>query len=239
MKSIRFAVSAVALSFCVTAGARTIVYDSWTPLGTFSGITAVLDPSLLPYGALPSAVTSLVLDPGASVSQYTVYGNVNMMNAAKGDMFVWNATGAVQQPNNQLQPNDQQFILNLSTATSFQLTFNDDAESCAGDTASFTLNGLTYQTANPCRGGEPIGMDHCLIVHCTGYTESVFNFAVVSGKVELESALPRSWTVAASAPEIDPDSASSALSLLLASVVILVGSRRKLAPSPVDSGRPT
>jgi hypothetical protein len=233
MKSVRFAVSALALSFCATAGARTIVYDSWTPMvNKFSGITAVLDPSLLPYGALPSAVTSLVLDPGASVSQYTVYTNTNMPSAPKGDMFVWNATGALQQPGNQPQPNDQQFILTLSSATSFQLAFNDDAETCGGDTASFTLNGLTYQTANPCRGGMAVGEDNCLNVNCHGYNDSLFKFAVVGGTVELESALPRSWTVgAASAPEIDLDSASGALTLLAGGAVILVSTRRKRAPA--------
>jgi hypothetical protein len=229
----RSAIGALALGLTVTAGARTIQYDSWTPQGTFSGTSVSLDPSALPYGALPSAVTSLVLDPYVTSSQYTVYANVNFVNTFKGDMYVWTSTDA------QNFPDDQQFEIKAESATTFELDFNDDATGCAGQSASFTLNAVTYRTSSPCTAGmtEPAGFTPppASCAKCTGWNESDFLFVVENGLVQLENPLPKGWSVSpASAPELDTNSLGGSLTLLAGSVAVALARRRKSITNSSD-----
>jgi hypothetical protein len=219
-----FFCAALGLTFCMTAAARSISYDDWTANGgTFSGSSATLDPSVLPYGQLPSQVTSLIFNPGASASQYRIITDANLPPAdfpflAKGDAYVWNATDS------QGEPNDQEFVLSLTSATSFSLTFNDDAFSCKGDAAAFTLNGTTYRSGSPCSAGMPLGTTDPSCPKCTGYNTSAFTFEVKNGAVQLDGAVPKGWSVV-SAPEIDVHSAASGLTLLAGFIAIVLGRR--------------
>jgi hypothetical protein len=224
---VRYVIFAFALGLSMTAGARSIQYDSWTPEGTFSGTSAVLAPSTLTYGALPSAVTSLVLDPAVTSSKYDVYANVNFVNTFKGDMYVWTATDANG------FPDDQQFELKLTSSSTFELDFNDDALSCGGQTASFTLNGLIYRSSSPCTAGmqvPAVGLPQppasCRL--CAGYNSSDFRFDVTNRQVELQSALPAGWSVSpASAPELDSSSLGGGLTLLAGCLAVTVARSRK------------
>jgi hypothetical protein len=222
----RSTIGALALGLSVTAGARTIQYDSWTPQGTFSGTSVSLDSSALPYGALPSAVTSLVLDPYVTSSQYTVYANVNFVNTFKGDMYVWTATDAHN------FPDDQQFEVKVTSTTNFELDFNDDATGCAGQAASFTLNAMTYRASSPCTAGmtAPAGFPPlpASCAKCTGWNASDFLFDVKNGLVQLQSPLPKGWSVGpASAPELDTNFLGGSLTLLAGSVAVTLARRRK------------
>jgi hypothetical protein len=218
--------AALGLTFCMTAAARSISYDDWTRnAGTFSGTSATLDPSVLPYGQLPSQVTSLVLNSGAAVSQYRIITDANLPPAffGKGDAYIWNATDS------QGEPNDQQFMLKLTSASSFSLTFNDDAFSCAGHAASFTLNGTTYRSGSPCSAGVIVGTTDPSCPLCTGFNSSAFTFDVKNGTLQLDGAIPKGWSVVA-APEIDVQSASSGLTLLAGFIAIALGRRHSRLP---------
>jgi uncharacterized protein YbdZ (MbtH family) len=213
--------AALSLMVCMTASARSVSFDDWTHyVGAYSGTTATITPATLPYGILPSAVTSLELDPGAGAAGYQVVTNANLPKKyfAPGDAYTWFGTDAPG-----TDPDDQQFRVLTNTRKDFSLVFNDDSLSCAGQTASFTLNGTTYKSSSPCTAGMLVGTTDPTCLTCTGYNTSAFEFDVKNGKLQLDGALPTGWSVAA-APELDARSGASG------SLLVLLG-RRRLAPS--------
>jgi hypothetical protein len=117
-----------------------------------------------------------------------------------------------------------------TSASDFTIYFNYAAASCAGETASFTVSGTTYKSANPCsvsgkNGGEAGG--------APPDEGSGNDFVVDKGKVVT---IPAGWTAqtTAKAPEMSSSSAVAALTLLMGLVAVLrgrLGSWRRAATS--------
>jgi hypothetical protein len=101
-----------------------------------------------------------------------------------------------------------------------------DLSTCAGTPATFTVNHATYTAQDPCKSGD-VAFD---------FLNGGFHDATVGGLLGTNSAqsvLPNGWSCvgagcpgAVSAPEIDPASAASAMTLLFGVIAVLRARRR-------------
>jgi hypothetical protein len=217
------AITMLAVAAYAPAHARSISYDSWSgPNGTGTGNSISFDAANpLPYGLLADGVTSLVLAPGigSSSAPYSFFDNSNLVNQStfpppKGDMFVWKGTDATG------QPADEQIVLTTSS-NQLVIQFNYDAADaavCSGQFATLAINHVTYKAGSPCGAGTVVGGSGAG-VDITGFNSSQFVFDTSSTKVQLE-ALPSGWNAVA-APELDPRSSVSALTLLFGGLAVL------------------
>jgi hypothetical protein len=103
---------------------------------------------------------------------------------------------------------------------------------CSAAPASFTVNGATYTAKNPCKSGD-VAFD---------FVSGGFHDAIVGGlfanttgapNTVTQSSLPTGWSCSGSgcpgavgAPEIDPASAASAMTLLFGIIAVLRTRRR-------------
>lgn len=203
-------IGTLGIAVCSAAGARSISTDGWSTIGSGNGATVTVDSSnpLPAEGALPPGVVSLVFSPGTAPDNYTI----SSLNGS-GDMYVWG--------------NSEQVIVN-SGASGFTIDFNyGGASSCPSETAMLSVNGATYSAANPCARGTEMKGIGANSGNPYDYFQNEFVFGLnKSGNLQLDGS---GWGPVA-APEIDPNSAFSGLTLLLGGVAVIVGRRR----SPVS-----
>jgi hypothetical protein len=217
-------IALVALSVCGTANARrSVAIDSWQdapasaagsgpPLGTslvFNSTTT------LASGSLPSWLTSLVITPTPSGQQ--IGGEPQVQNSSglrNGNMWSFGSTG----------DDGQQYggqVALYPTANNLTIDLNFAAPSCSGQTASLSINGLSYSASNPCAAGSippSLAGDE--------YNQSQFIFGLNSaGKLGLEDAVPEGWSLV-SAPEIDPRGFPGEIALLAGCLALARSSRR-------------
>jgi hypothetical protein len=97
----------------------------------------------------------------------------------------------------------------FTTSGAIEVDFNYFNTSCGGESASLAVGKQKYTSGNPCAAGD-----------------NAFFFNDSTGKLVLEGAVS-GWKpgTVASAPEIDPNSAVTGLSLLLGSLAVLRGRR--------------
>jgi hypothetical protein len=218
-------IALVALSLCGTANARrSVAVDTWQsappsaagsgpPVGTslvFNSTTT------LASGSLPGWLTSLVITPTPSGEQ--IGGLPQVQNASSlpnGNMWGFLSTG----DDGQLYGGQ---VALYPTTNNLTIDLNYAAPSCSGQTASLSINGLSYLASNPCANGVPP------ITSPTDdqYSQSQFIFGLNSaGKLGLEDAVPKGWSVV-SAPEIDPRGFPGEIALLAGCLAVLRSSRR-------------
>jgi hypothetical protein len=217
-------IALVALSLCGTANARrSVAVDTWQsappsaagsgpPVGTslvFNSTTT------LASGSLPAWLTSLVITPTPSGEQ--IGGLPQVQNASSlpnGNMWGFLSTG------DDAQLYGGQVAL-YPTANNLTIDLNYAAPSCSGQTASLSINGLSYSASNPCEAGP-------IITSPTDdqYNQSQFIFGLNgAGKLVLEDAIPMGWSVV-SAPEIDPRGLPGEIALLAGCLAVMRSSRR-------------
>jgi hypothetical protein len=215
---------------CSAASARGILIDNWqpTPPGNFTNSTsATIDfTNTALFGGTLAGISALGFSPGTSTPGFTIATiESNQIEYAFG--------GSVGMPSEQviIIP----FGASAGSVPSFDLSFGYDsngsvtgtASGGTGETASLSINGVTYTANNPGSLSETNGVFH-----------------IVGGVIENLSDILTGWTSSASsgggggggggggtmnAPEIDPASAASALTLLLGGLTILASRQRKPA----------
>ena len=214
------AFAACAVFMCGSASARRgVSVDSWQPGPNSvdaSGTSLVFNStSTLASGALPSWVSSLTLTPGTSIPGGSP--NVSQPTLPAGDMWTYASLG-----------DDGTFggeeAIILPTANSLTVEFEYAALSCSKETASMSLNGMSFSAVNPCVGG----------VITTDPEGNTFNLSTLvfglnsSGKVSLEGALPTGWSAAAAAaPELGSSGVINALMLMGGGIAMAFGRRRR------------
>src|ERR1700728_2069882 len=187
-------IALVALSLCGTANARrSVAVDTWQsappsaagsgpPVGTslvFNSTTT------LASGSLPSWLTSLVITPTSSGEE--IGGLPQVQNASSlpnGNMWGFLSTG------DDAQLYGGQVAL-YPTTNDLTIDLNYAAPSCSGQTASFSINGLSYSASNPCKAGS-------IIISPTDdeYNQSQFIFGLNgAGKLGLQDAVPMGWSL--------------------------------------------
>lgn len=211
---------------CSAANARGILIDNWTPTpaGNFTDSTsATVDfTNAALFGGTLAGISALSFSPGTLTPGFTIATiESNQIEYAFG--------GSVG------MPSEQVIIVPIGASAgsvpSFDLSFGYDFDGGVtgtpsggtGETASLSINGVTYTANNPANLSETNGVFH-----------------IVGGAIENMSAILTGWTSSAagggggggtvSAPEIDPASAGSALTLLAGGLIVLASStRRKVA----------
>jgi len=214
MKSIYSVASTIVgmLMLFGTAESRSLSSMNWegpsngTPTsgsGTSATLDALTSPILLADGSSLSGL-DLSFAPGTSATSYSI-----LTNDTPGDgvAYLW---GGFDMNGN--QTGDAVALINGGST----LTVDFDYASTTGcSTASITVDSVMYSAAKPCSLSD--SKTELVFNTSTGALESPSNFLNGGG-----------WTeqpVVASAPEIDPASAMSGLTLLFGALAILRGRR--------------
>jgi hypothetical protein len=207
-----FATLTLGIAVCGSASAhRGIPVDTWQGGQAVAGSSLVFNSSsTLASGTLPSWVSSLTMTPGTSTTVSDLETPQGPDPA--GDLWIWE-TGRNEEAVN-FHP----------TSTGLTVEFDYTALSCSGETATVTLDGLSFSTTNPCNKG----------VILTGaftplqYNASTFVFGLdSSGKVALESSLPKGWSETAAAPEMSAGGLFNSVALLAGGLAVALGRRRR------------
>jgi hypothetical protein len=209
----------VGIVACGSASAhRGIPVDTWEGGENVAGSSLVFNSSsTLPSGTLPSWVSSLTLTPGTSVDQSDV--EIPQPGQPAGDLYIWDPTqgddGSSAEEGVQLHP----------TTSTLTVEFDYTALSCSSETASLTLDGMSFSAANPCNKGVILTGVYTPVQ----YNASTFVFGLnSSGKVALEGALPIGWSeTAAAAPEMGTAGLVSSMALLAGGLAVAFGRRRR------------
>jgi hypothetical protein len=206
---------------CSAASARGILIDNWqpTPPGNSTNSTSATvdftDTAL--FGGTLAGISALGFSPGTLTPGFTIATiESNQIEYAFG--------GSVGMPSEQviIIP----FGASAGSVPSFDLSFGYDGDGSvtgtasggSGETASLKINGVTYTANHPADLSDTNGVFH-----------------IVGGVIENLSDILTGWTSSTdgggggtvNAPEIDPSSAVSALTLLLGGLTILAGRHRK------------
>jgi hypothetical protein len=208
-------IGTLGIAMCSAAGARSISTDGWTEISSGTGNTVTINSSapLPAEGTLPPGVISLVFSPGTTtVNTYSI-----LSQNLSGDMYLWS--------NSSNSTNEQ--VIVQPTGNGFTMDFNYDATGCAGETANLSVNGTSYSARSPCAAGAIVSeLCNAGSFTCV-FNDSHFAFDTnANGKLQLEGASPAGWSAVA-APEIDPNSAFSGLTLLMGGIAVIVGRRRR------------
>jgi hypothetical protein len=212
MKARHFiALGILGIAICGAADARSIVYDSgqWDPSASFPGSISSTG------GTLNVDGFSLAVAPGGTFAVATfpavpfITGVNNSFPPSTAYEFNWGTDAS----NSDSSSNgiSEQVIVDVTSSTAFSVDFNYASSSCSMENATFSVGGTTYSASNPCSANQK-GSNN--------------EFNVMNGKVSgLPSSDWKSSTTSISAPEMDPNSAFSALALLLGGLAVLLGRR--------------
>jgi hypothetical protein len=155
-------------------------------------------------GSLPSWLDTLTISPGQMSGD--LIGGVPQVNQhgtsqPVADMWGFNTT----EDNPLVNQSTGGQVALYPTSSILTIDLNYAATSCAGQTASISINGLTFSSSNPCKAGNDTNDP---FPPYYDYNQSAFEFGLNSaGKVVLEDSLPAGWSAVSnpvSAPEIDP-----------------------------------
>jgi hypothetical protein len=217
-----------------TAAARGVETNSFDPYpqysGTTTGTSVTLNQSrVLPFSTnsgqleLASIIGGLSFATGTSVTSFSV-----AFDGANETRFSWESS-----------TQDQEVVIGVQhvnasdQATDITIAFGDSATSCPTETASLTIGGTKYSARNPCAlsaglmlppdQSNPYGpLDTGALEFTLGPHGATLQHA--NWYLDRSGSTPAAWTAApASAPEIDPDSAVTALVLLLGGLAIARG----------------
>jgi hypothetical protein len=207
-----------AAALCSNANARNIIADGWQPTSTAgTGTSVTVDPSNLASGASLTGINSMSISVGDEVNNYLV------SRVVLGDMhevqygFFAGPPPFATDPNTPGDEAPEQVIIETTTTgptSSFDVILEDAAQGTEGIAHNFgvnipervTINGITYTANDP------------------------FDLTVTTSDLKFQNgmlvSLPSGWTSSAvSAPEIDPSSAGSGLTLLIGGIAVLMGAR--------------
>jgi hypothetical protein len=206
--------------------ARGIQVDGWQSVSSGSGLTATVDNSP-PLGPTLAGIQSLSFStgtslPGFSVSTFTEGGPENFAIryqwAAVGggvEQVVLNNTEAFNSTTNAFDPTGQ-FSLSFGYSFGTDALGNDNGSATAGnlpEVATLSVNGVTFTTKvapNSLNSIGPLELND----------DSIFKFS--NGVLTNAADIARGWSSATmSAPEINPSSAGSALTLLIGCLAVL------------------
>jgi hypothetical protein len=214
--------SLAASILCATANAgphgSSILIDNWTPTGvTGSTLPITLDTTLAIGPSLTGLLSPLTFSPGGS-GPFTV-ATADSVQPAGHHLYTEYAFGDVTVPDEQILIDP---VLGGASTSAFKVTFNyGSAFGGAGETASLGYGGVTYTLSNPGAAAA-------------GATEFDFSGGVIAN---LSTLLKDGWTSGTgtgtgtgttSAPEIDPASMMSALTLLAGGLAIMISGKRRI-----------
>jgi len=216
MKSnFRLLLGTVAASLlCSAANARGILIDGWTQTSTGTTTSVTVDPTALPAGPILGGITALSFAPGTSTPGFIVATIPGFLDTEYA--FGGSATNPLEQI--VIDP----LFSSTGTTNQFLVSFNyADGFGGAGETASLTVNNVTYTAKNPGALNDTTGVFEFI----GGVLQNVANYATT-------------WTTSTgggggggggtmNAPEIDPASATSALTLLAGGIAIMLSSKRR------------
>ena len=169
-------------------------------------------------------VTSLTLDPGVATNTYVI------AHIGQTTEFEWGTTTSGNCCS--LDNPTAQIILEPVSANTLELSFGGYSQTPAGS-ASFVLNGTTYSTSSPASAfsdatseNDPCGGS---AMTCMTFVGGVLQDAAEWTANNLWTITPSDGGGAVGAPEIDPSSALSAVTLLagMSSVIAGIARRRR------------
>jgi hypothetical protein len=215
------------------AHARGIQVDGWQIVSSGSGLTATVDNDP-PLGPTLAGIQSLSFSsgtsmPGYSVSTFTEGGPefyaIRYEWAAAGggvEQVVVNNTEAYNSTTNTFVPTGQ-FSVAFGYSFGTDDLGNANGSATAGnlpEVATLSVNGVTYTTKvapNSLNGTGELDLND----------DSIFNFS--NGVLTNGADIAQGWSSTATsvAPEIDPSSAGSALTLLIGSLALLSSASKR------------
>jgi hypothetical protein len=214
MKSIELLLfgTVASIVLCGNSIARGIVVDNWQQVGSGPGTSVSVNPTSLPAGSPLGSITALSFAPGTGVPGYSIATLNNLTEYAFG--------GSVAVPNEQtiIDP----VPVTSGTTSTFSVQFNyADTFGGPAETASLTVNDTTYTAKNPGALSDTTGV----LTFVNGVLQGAANY--VGSWTETTSGGGGNPGGGMSAPEIDPASAISALTLLAGGLAILRGGKRR------------
>jgi hypothetical protein len=228
------------------AHARGIQVDGWQTVSSGSGLTATVDNNP-PLGPTLAGIQSLSFSsgtslPGFSVSTFTeggpeFYAIRYQWDAAGGglEQVVLNNTEAFNPTTNTFDPTGQ-FSVSFGYSFGTDDLGNPNGSSTAGnlpEVATLSVNGVTYTTNVAPNSLNSVGPSEL-------HDDSIFNF--LNGVLTNGADVARGWSstgTVMSAPEIDPSSVGSALTLLIGGLAVLssASKQRKSVSVNIKSAR--
>jgi hypothetical protein len=200
---------------CGGANARGILVDAWQQVGSAgSGTSVSVNPASLPVGPPLAGITTLSFAPGTNLPGYLVATLGSLTEYAFGAKPP-GADPFVDQMN-------EQVVVDPLSASKFSVAFNyADTFGGPAETASLTVNDTTYTAKNPGALSDTTGV----LTFVNGVLQGAANY--VGSWTETTSGGGGNPGGGMSAPEIDPASAISALTLLAGGLAILRGGKRR------------
>jgi hypothetical protein len=202
MKATLIGSGLLVMAVCGAASARGISYDGgqFDTQGTVNGATA----SLLLNNNL-TAVFGPGTTTAASADSWTNPNSNFVVPAGVVNVWEYNwGTNVSNDPNGDPIDIMERVTVELLTTGQYDFNFGYESTNCSGETASFSLGTAKFSESNPCANPGAL-------VVTNGVVTSVTNF----------SSVPK-----VSAPEIDPNSAVAALTILLGGLAIVRGARK-------------
>jgi hypothetical protein len=200
----------LAIAICGAVEARSISYDSgqWNT-----------DPNLVFPGTISSTGGTLNVDgssrafaPGGTSTVSTppavpFASGINMFSPEYEFNWGTDATTTATNSNGILEQVIVTLISDTASNKAFTVDFNYLNASCSKETGTFSIGGATYSATDPCAANQKASLNE---------------FSVSNGKV----IAPAGWKpTTTTAPEMDPNSAFSALTLLLGSLAVMLSKR--------------
>jgi hypothetical protein len=230
MNSTKILCAGALVSFIAGAAhARGIQVDGWQSVSSGSGLTATVDNDP-PLGPTLAGIQSLSFSSGTSMPGYSVSTFTEGGPEFYAIRYEWAAAGGgVEQVviNNTEANNSGTFVPTGQFSVAFGYSFGTDdlgnanGSATAGnlpEVATLNVNGVTYTTkVAPNSLNATGGLDN---------DDSIFKFS--NGVLTNSADIATGWSSnAASAPEIDPSSAGSALTLLIGSLAVLSSASKR------------
>jgi hypothetical protein len=213
------------------AHARGIRVDGWQSVSSGNGLTATVDNDP-PLGPTLAGIQLLSFSSGTSLPGFSVATFTEGGPEFFAVRYEWDAVGGgveqvVIDNTEAFNSTTNTFVPTGQFSVSFGYSFGTDdlgnanGSATAGnlpEVASLSVNGVTYTTKvapNSLNGTDSLN----------SHDDSIFNFS--NGVLTNGADIARGWSsTAVSAPEINPSSAGSALTLLMGCLAVL-GSRSK------------
>ncbi len=243
MKSLnlRLCSTLATLALAGSAESHGISGDDWVDSGAGgTGTSVVVTHAVLPGQTSLAGITSLSFSPGTTMAPYEIFSQ--LPNCAlgfecfAGAQYNWSGGGGEETVDliagYSTSPASVDPLPTAAPLTSahYNGPFNDlpvltvlfgygypdqACDSFSGQTASLTVNNVTYKATNPCSLKGVPGPNPPFLTAGAG------DLTFINGVLQAGTGVGWTKSTAVAAPEIDPGSSASALTLFLGSVLVL------------------
>jgi hypothetical protein len=224
-KTRQLLVISLAALMCGTASAKRLTGDAWVETGVPGGTgTASVNLQSPPTGPAITSINSLSFSPGDGLAWGT---------GTLGNLSEYYFGGSALAPSEQVILESSGNEVKVIFAYDYSVDSNGlplpGGFGGLGETAALTVNGVTYTTKPGIAPNSLGGPDFSNGFDMT-FADSSAVFDFVNGTLVDSSDIKTAWAVSgstASAPEIDPSSVTSALTLLMGALVLVRSGKRR------------